>query len=64
MDKENILKRFEILKPLLNERLRRQFAAAEAMAIGHGGITLVFEATGSNRRKGFRFVKRPLVSLR
>lgn len=50
MDKENILKRFEILNPLLNERLRRQFAAAEAMAIGHGGITLVSEATGVSRR--------------
>jgi transposase len=50
MDKENILKRFEILRPLLNERLRRQFAAAEAMAIGHGGISIVSEATGVSRR--------------
>ena len=50
MDKENISKRFEILTPLLNERLRRQLAAAEAMAIGHGGIALVAEATGVSRR--------------
>ena len=50
MDKENISKRFEILRPLLNERLRRQFAAAEAMAIGHGGITFVSNATGVSRR--------------
>ena len=50
MDKENISKRFEILKPLFNERLRRQFAAAEAMAIGHGGVTIVAEATGVSRR--------------
>lgn len=60
MDKENISKRFEILKPLLNERLRRQFAAAEAMAIGHGGITFVAEAIGVSRRAitaGYKEIK-------
>ena len=50
MDKEKISKRFEILEPILNERIRRHFAAAEALAIGHGGITLVAEATGISRR--------------
>lgn len=50
MDKERISKRFKILEPILNERLRRHVAAAEAMAIGHGGITLVSEATGVSRR--------------
>jgi len=50
MDNEHIHKKFEILRPLLNERLRRQFAVAEAMASGHGGITIVAEATGVSRR--------------
>lgn len=50
MDKERISKRFKILEPVLNERLRRHIAAAEAIAIGHGGITLVAEATGVSRR--------------
>lgn len=50
MEKEKISKRFKILEPILNERMRRHFAAAEAMAIGHGGITLVAEATSVSRR--------------
>jgi transposase len=50
MDKEIISKRFKILEPILNERMRRHFAAAEALAIGHGGITFVAEATGVSRR--------------
>ena len=50
MDKEKISKRFEILEPILNERIRRHFAAAEALAIGYGGITLVAKATGISRR--------------
>jgi len=50
MEKERISKRFKILEPILNERMRRHFAAAEAMAIGHGGITLVAEATSVSRR--------------
>ncbi len=50
MDKEKISKRFELLKPILNERARRHFAAAEALAIGHGGITLVAKVTGISRR--------------
>lgn len=60
MEKKTIAKRFEILEPLLNERLRRQFAAAEAMSIGRGGITLVAEATGVSRRaitQGFKEIK-------
>ena len=50
MDKKIISKRFKILEPILNERMRRHFAAAEALAIGHGGITFVAEATGVSRR--------------
>ncbi len=50
MDKKLISKKFNILKPYLNEKTRRLIAAAEAMAIGHGGITAVSDATGVSRR--------------
>ena len=41
--------KFNVLGPLLDERSRRLWAAAEARAIGHGGITQVAEATGMSR---------------
>ena len=40
-----IAEKFRLLGPLLNERLRRLWAAAEAMALGYGGITEVAQAT-------------------
>jgi transposase len=42
--------RFEMLSPFLNERTRRLAAAAEAAAIGRGGISRVARATGVSRR--------------
>jgi hypothetical protein len=42
--------RFEKLAPFLNERTRRLAAAAEAAAIGRGGIARVARATGVSRR--------------
>jgi len=44
-----IKKRFLSIAPILDERLRRIFAAAEAMAIGYGGATLVSRETGVSR---------------
>lgn len=44
-----IRKRFNALKPHLDERMRRLVAAAEAKALGHGGITAVSRATGLSR---------------
>ena len=41
--------RFEALGPILDERGRRRFAAAEALAAGRGGIKAVCEATGIAR---------------
>ena len=38
-----------MLAPLLDERTRRLWAAAEARAMGRGGITRVAEATGMSR---------------
>lgn len=51
MSNENTLKkRFELLTPILDERLRRLVASAEAEAIGRGGISLVSKVTGVSRR--------------
>jgi Rhodopirellula transposase DDE domain len=41
--------RYEALSPVLDERGRRRFAAAEALAAGWGGIAAVCEATGIAR---------------
>ena len=38
--------RFAALAPFLDERLRRVWAAAEARAIGRGGIEAVHRVTG------------------
>lgn len=44
-----IRRRHEILQPLLDERSRRLVLAAEAAALGHGGIAAVARATGASR---------------
>ena len=41
--------KFTALGPLLDERTRRLWAAAEARSIGRGGVTRVAEATGMSR---------------
>jgi hypothetical protein len=41
--------KFEALRPLMTERLRRHWAATEAAALGRGGITAVAAATGLSR---------------
>jgi len=49
IDESAIRLRFEALGPVLDERGRRRFAAAEAMAAGRGGIAAVWRATGMAR---------------
>jgi hypothetical protein len=49
-DSLGIGRRFGLLEGFLDERLRRCVAAAEAGAIGRGGISLVSRATGVSRR--------------
>ena len=44
-----IRQRFEALDPVLDEQARRRFAAAEARALGRGGVTLVSNVTGIAR---------------
>src|SRR5437868_14420317 len=49
IDESAIRQRFEALAPVLDERGRRRFAAAEATAAGHGGLVAVMRATGIAR---------------
>src|SRR5208283_1754779 len=50
MDAESAIRaRFLSLEWALDERLRRLLAASEAKAIGHGGVTAVWKATGVAR---------------
>lgn len=49
-EKNPIEKRFEKLSPWLDERMRRLWAAAEADALGFGGVTTVARCTGVSRR--------------
>src|SRR5918912_4085270 len=56
-DVPSIRAKFEALRPYLDERRRRLWAAAEAMVLGRGGITAVANATGLERntiRAGIR----------
>ena len=56
-DAKVIAEKFAALEPVLGERARRLWAAAEARAIGRGGISRVAEATGLSRitiRSGLR----------
>jgi hypothetical protein len=48
-DVEMIRTKFESLKPVMNERMTRLWAGAEADALGNGGIAIVEEATGMSR---------------
>jgi hypothetical protein len=41
--------KFELLRPLMDERMRRQWAASEALALPRGGVTVVAKATGLSR---------------
>jgi hypothetical protein len=46
---EGIRQKFERLRPSLNERVRRHWAATEAMALMRGGVSVVARATGMSR---------------
>ena len=46
---DTIAAKFEKLRPFLDERRRRLWAAAEAVALGRGGLTTVAAATGLRR---------------
>jgi hypothetical protein len=46
---ERISTKYRSLEPEMDERMRRQWAAAEAREVGWGGITAVARATGMSR---------------
>jgi hypothetical protein len=63
IDVGEIRRRFLSVSPLLDERQRRLFAAAEAKAAGYGGISAVARATGmaiSTIRHGCQELDSPL----
>src|SRR5580692_9992399 len=41
-----VQQKYRSLSPIMDEKLRRRWAASEAVALGWGGITAVSEATG------------------
>ena len=49
MELSAIQSKFELLRPVMDEKLCRLWAASEARVLGHGGITLVAAATGLSR---------------
>ena len=50
VDAGNAIKlRYEALLPVLDEQSERRFAAAEALAVGYGGVSLVARVTGIAR---------------
>jgi Rhodopirellula transposase DDE domain len=60
VDEAAIQLRYEALDPVLNERSRRRFAAAEACAAGRGGVAVVSRITGIARST----INRGLAELR
>src|SRR5512135_528672 len=48
---EPLRRKFQSLHPLMDERLKRRWAAAEALELGWGGLSAVAEATGSSRHR-------------
>ena len=68
MNKTNIVnkihQKYITLKPQLNERTRRLWAATEANAIGRGGILLVKQAINMDMktiRRGLKEINDPIV---
>jgi hypothetical protein len=49
-DYTTLVEKFKVLEPVLNEPARRRWAATEALALGHGGISAVACATGLSRK--------------
>ncbi len=44
-----VRQKYKRLSPVMNEKVQRQWAAAEALGLAHGGIALVAQATGLSR---------------
>jgi hypothetical protein len=58
----NVQEKYKLLSATMTERMRRHWAAAEALALPRGGISLVAEATGLSRTTitaGIRELRQP-----
>ena len=58
--------KYEQLSPLMNEKLRRHWAACEALALGRGGVSTISQATGLSRntiRKGITELQEQMPQL-
>lgn len=49
LDEKAIIDRFKTIEPCLDERMRRLFAANEALSIGYGGVSILSRITGLAR---------------
>ena len=61
-----IRQRYDLLKPILDERRRRLWAAAEALVLGTGGVSLLSSATGLSRttiRSGIEELRSSKIEL-
>ncbi len=61
-----VQEKYERLSQMMNERLKRRWAACEALAIGRGGVSAVSEATRMSRttiRKGIREIQEEFPDL-
>lgn len=57
-----VRRKWELISDCLNEKGRRLWGAAEALSYGHGGVKLVYKATGISRRaihRGIHEVREP-----
>ena len=63
----SVRQKFDLLRPIMTERMRRQWAASEALALPRGGMILVSQATGLSRTTiwaGVRELQNPSASPR
>jgi Rhodopirellula transposase DDE domain len=63
---KRLQEKYELLRPELDERGRRLWAASEALALGRGGIVTVVRATGLSERtirRGQRELRRPAAAI-
>ena len=61
-----VAEKYDRLSSMMNEKLRRRWAACEAMSMGRGGISAVADATGISRttiRKGIREIEQEYPGL-
>jgi transposase len=57
--------KYKALAPIMNEKVRRHWAASEALALGWGGVSAVSQATGLSRTTiqiGIRELQQPALS--